>query len=193
MGFYKSKINQEVDTFELSSNVDIPSELDPELAAQDLQEATQEINSAIEAGDERDALEADATDELQAVNDRLESEEPIDPVEVAIVNESIQNYCKAMSIERKNTSVSLESIKIDSRSVMEDLKVELEDIVSDIKSFATVIWQQIVKLFRWLFEAIKGVFADKAKTIASKYDSILRLSNDMTKNKEATDKFISKY
>lgn len=92
MGFYKHKISQESGNTELSSNVDIPSELDPELAVQDLQEATQEINSAIEAGDERDALEADATDELQAVNDRLESEEPIDPVEVAIVNESIQNY-----------------------------------------------------------------------------------------------------
>lgn len=193
MGFYKHKISQESGNTELSSNVDIPSELDPELVAQDLQNATREINSAINAGDERDALEVDATDELQAVNDRLESEEPIDPVEVAIVNESIQNYYKAMGIERKNTSISLESIKTDSRSTMEGLKVELEDIVSDIKGFATVIWQQIVKLFRWLFEAIKGVFADKAKTIEAKYNSILRLSNDMTKNKEATDKFISKY
>ena len=107
MGFYKSrnKINQEAENFELSS------ELDPELATQDLQDATQEINSAIDAGDECDALEADATDELQAVKDRLKSEEPIDPVEVAIVNESIQNYCKAIGIKRENTSVSLESIK----------------------------------------------------------------------------------
>lgn len=186
-------VSTESENTELSSNVDIPSEVDPELAVQDLQDATQEINASIDAAEESEALEADANDELEAIEDRLKSGDPIDPVEVAIVNESIQNYCKAMGIERKNASISLEGIKTDSRTTMEGLKVELEDLVTEIKNFAFIIWRQIVKLFSWLYEAIKNVFNDKAKTLESKYNALLKLSNDMDKNKEATSRFLEKY
>lgn len=188
-----NRINQESEDTELTSNVDIPSEVDPELAAQDLQDATQEINASIDAAEESEVLEADANDELQAVEDRLKSGDPIDPVEVAIVNESIQNYYRAMGIERKNASISLEDIKTDSRTTMEGLKVELEDLVTEIKNFAFIIWRQIVKLFSWLYEAIKNVFRDKAKKLESKYNALLKLSNDMDKNREATRVFLEKY
>ena len=194
MGFYKvNKFNQESENTELSSNVDIPSEIDPEIAAQDLQDATQELTASIAAADEREALEADVTDELQAVKERLESRDPVDPVEVAIVNESIQNYYKAFGIERKIVSVSLEDIKNDSIATMEGLKVELEDLVTEIKNFAFIIWRQIVKLFSWLYEAIKNVFTDKAKKLESKYNALLKLSNDMDKNRKATKIFLEKY
>lgn len=190
MGFYKiNKVNQESENTELTSNVDI----DPEIAAQDLQDATQELTASIAAADEREALEADVTDELQAVKERLESGDPVDPVEVAIVNESIQNYYKAFGIERKIVSVSLEDIKKDSKATMEGLKVELEDLVTEIKNFAFIIWRQIVKLFSWLYEAIKNVFTDKAKKLESKYNALLKLSNDMDKNREATKVFLEKY
>ena len=191
MGFYKAKnkINQESENTELTSNVDI----DPEIAAQDLQDATQELTASIAAADEREALEADVADELQAVKERLESGDPVDPIEVAIVNESIQNYYKAFGIERKIVSVSLEDIKNDSRTTMEGLKVELEDLVTEIKNFAFIIWRQIVKLFSWLYEAIKNVFTDKAKKLESKYNALLKLSNDMDKNREATKIFLEKY
>ena len=191
MGFYKAKnkINQESENTELTSNVDI----DPEIAAQDLQDATQELTASIAAADEREALEADVADELQAVKERLESGDPVDPIEVAMVNESIQNYYKAFGIERKIVSVSLEDIKNDSRTTMEGLKVELEDLVTEIKNFAFIIWRQIVKLFSWLYEAIKNVFTDKAKKLESKYNALLKLSNDMDKNREATKIFLEKY
>ena len=76
---------------------------------------------------------------------------------------------------------------------MEGLKVELEDLVTEIKNFAFIIWRQIVKLFSWLYEAIKNVFTDKAKKLESKYNALLKLSNDMDKNREATKIFLEKY
>lgn len=193
----KIGINQESENTELSSN------LDPELAAQDLQDAAQEINNAIDATDElqavndrleseepattddtiEDVVEQDITnseyqetskdledaietsnelesvgsevqEELDAVNERLESEEPIDPVDVTVVNESIQHYSKLLGLTRENTNLSLEDVRNNSRESMEGLKLELEGIGEKIKEYAKKAWKKNNRIAKEIY----GVF-----------------------------------
>lgn len=183
-----NRINQESEDTELTSNVDIPSEVDPELAVQDLQDATQEINASIDAAEESEALEADANDELEAIEDRLKSGDQIDPVEVAIVNESIQNYSKLLGLTRESVNLSLEDVRNNTRESMEGLKVELEGIGEKIKEYGKKAWDKIVELIKQFTSFLSQIRNSLSKRIQNILTNGLEIPDEEFEltNKERT-------
>ena len=180
MGFYKHKNNQEADTAELSSNVNIPSEVDLEpvtiedVIGQDItnsefQETSKDLKDAIETSDELESVGSEVQEELDAVNERLESEEPIDPVDVAIVNESLQHYNKLLGLTRESVNLSLENVRNNSRESMEGLKLELEGIGEKIKEYTKKAWDKIVELFKKFIDFLFNI----RKILSRKIQNIL--------------------
>lgn len=117
-----------------------------------------EFENTVEDSEELDEL-ADRVDEsLEQVEESLESPEEVEAIDVAVVNESLNHYFKAIGLPRENLGISTESIKQNPVANLEAIKVELEGLGSKIKEYATAAWKKIVELFKKLVEYLSEVF-----------------------------------
>lgn len=134
---------------------------DTEVSDIDAVEATTaeiEFENTVEDSEELDEL-ADRVDEsLEKVEESLESPEEVEAIDVAVVNESLNHYFKAIGLPRENLGISTESIKQNPVANLEAIKVELEGLGSKIKEYATAAWKKIVELFKKLVEYLSDVF-----------------------------------
>ena len=145
------------------STEDIDSELveDDNVSDIDAVEATTaeiEFENTVEDSEELDEL-ADRVDEsLEKVEESLESPEEVEAIDVAVVNESLNHYFKAIGLPRENLGISTEAIKQNPVANLEAIKVELEGLGSKIKEYATAAWKKIVELFKKLIEYLTDIF-----------------------------------
>lgn len=117
-----------------------------------------EFENTVEDSEELDEL-ADRVDEsLEQVEESLESPEEVEAIDVAVVNESLNHYFKAIGLPRENLGISTEAIKQNPVANLEAIKVELEGLGSKIKEYATAAWKKIVELFKKLVEYLSDVF-----------------------------------
>lgn len=134
---------------------------DTEVSDIDAVEATTaeiEFENTVEDSEELDEL-ADRVDEsLEKVEESLESPEEVEAIDVAVVNESLNHYFKAIGLPRENLGISTESIKQNPVANLEAIKVELEGLGSKIKEYATAAWKKIVELFKKLVEYLSDMF-----------------------------------
>lgn len=162
MGFYKTnkKLNleNEVEEVIIEEPATIEDVVEQDITNSEFQETSKDLEEAIETSDELESVGSEVQEELDAVNERLESEEPIDPVDVTVVNESIQHYSKLLGLTRESANLSLEDVRNNSRESMEGLKVELEGIGEKIKEFGKKAWDKIVELFNKIKEHFKIMF-----------------------------------
>lgn len=177
MGFYKvnKKLNLENEVEEViieeptTTEDTIEDVVEQDIANSEFQETSKDLEKAIETSDELESIGSEVQEELDAVNERLESEEPIDPVDVTVVNESIQHYSKLLGLTRESINLSLEDVRHNSRESMEGLKVELEGIGAKIKEYAKKAWDKIVELFKKLMDFL----FDIRKFLSRKIQNIL--------------------
>ena len=156
MGFYKKKairINRE----------DIDNELqeDDNVSDIDAVEATTaeiEFENTVEDSEELDELADRVEESLEQVEESLESPEEVEAIDVAVVNESLNHYFKAIGLPRENIGISTESIKQNPVANLEAIKVELEGLGSKIKEYAVTAWNKIVELFKKLVEYLSNLF-----------------------------------
>ena len=117
-----------------------------------------EFENTVEDSEELDEL-ADRVDEsLEQVEESLESPEEVEAIDVAVVNESLNHYFKAIGLPRENIGISTEAIKQNPVANLEAIKVELEGLGSKIKEYATAAWKKIVELFKKLVEYLTDIF-----------------------------------
>lgn len=111
MGFYKvnNKLNleNEVEEVIIEEPTTVEDVVEQDITNSEFRETSKDLEDAIETSDELDSVGTEVQEELDAVNERLESEEPIDPVDVAVVNESIQHYSKLLGLTRESANLSL--------------------------------------------------------------------------------------
>lgn len=142
-----------------SIDIDLPE--DNNVSDIDAIEATTaeiEFENTVEDSEELDEL-ADRLDEsLEKVEESLESPEKVEAIDVAVVNESLNHYFRALGLPRENLSISTEAIKQNPITNLEAIKVELEGLGSKIKEYATAAWKKIVELFKKLVEYLTEVF-----------------------------------
>ena len=173
MGFYKinKKLNLENDVEEviIEEPATVEDVVEQDITNSEFQETSKDLEDAIDTSDELESVGSEVQEELDAVNERLESEEPIDSVDVTIVNESIQHYSKLLGLTRESVNLSLEDVRNNSRESMEGLKVELEGIGAKIKEYAKKAWDKIVELFKKLMDFL----FDIRKFLSRKIQNIL--------------------
>ena len=117
-----------------------------------------EFENTVEDSEELDEL-ADRVDEsLEKVEESLENPEEVEAIDVAVVNESLNHYFKAIGLPRENIGISTEAIKQNPVANLEAIKVELEGLGSKIKEYATAAWKKIVELFKKLVEYLTDIF-----------------------------------
>lgn len=117
-----------------------------------------EFENTVEDSEELDEL-ADRVDEsLEKVEESLKSPEEVEVIDVAVVNESLNHYFRALGLPRENIGISTEAIKQNPVANLEAIKVELEGLGSKIKEYATAAWKKIVELFKKLVEYLTEVF-----------------------------------
>ena len=173
MGFYKTtkKLNleNEVEEVIIEEPATIENVVEQDITNSEFQETSKDLEEAIETSDELESVGSGVQEELDAVNERLESEEPIDPVDVTVVNESIQHYSKLLGLTRESVNLSLEDVRNNTRESMEGLKVELEGIGEKIKEYTKKAWDKIVELFKKLMDFL----FDIRKFLSRKIQNIL--------------------
>ena len=173
MGFYKTnkKLNLEngVEEVIIEEPATIEDVVEQDITNSEFQETSKDLEDAIETSDELESVGSEVQEELDAVNERLESEEPIDPVDVTVVNESIQHYSKLLGLTRESVNLSLEDVRNNTRESMEGLKVELEGIGAKIKEYTKKAWDKIVELFKKLMDFL----FDIRKFLSRKIQNIL--------------------
>jgi hypothetical protein len=173
MGFYKTtkKLNleNEVEEVIIEEPATIEDVVDRDITNSEFQETSKDLEDAIETSDELESVGTEVQEELDAVNERLESEEPIDPVDVTVVNESIQHYSKLLGLTRESINLSLEDVRNNTRESMEGLKIELEGIGAKIKEYTKKAWDKIVELFKKLMDFL----FDIRKFLSRKIQNIL--------------------
>lgn len=165
----KLNLENEIKEVIIEELATIEDVVDQDITNSEFQETSKDLEEAIETSDELESVGSEVQEELDAVNDRLESEEPIDPVDVTVVNESIQHYSKLLGLTRESVNLSLEDVRNNSRESMEGLKVELEGIGEKIKEFGKKAWDKIVELFKKLMDFL----FDIRKIISRKIQNIL--------------------
>lgn len=117
------------------------------------------INNDIEATtdvtEELNELNSDVDEKLAQV-DNIDPEQP-DPVDIAVVNESINHYCKALGVTR-TTTIALEDIRSSTPHTVESLKVELEGIKDTIVDYSKKAWEKILEFLRMLGAKLKELW-----------------------------------
>ena len=177
MGFYKvnKKLNLENEVEEVlieepaTTEDTIEDVVEQDITTSEFQETSKDLEEAIETSDELESVGSEVQEELDAVNERLESKEPIDPVDVTVVNESIQHYSKLLGLTRESVNLSLEDVRNNTRESMEGLKVELEGIGEKIKEYAKKAWDKIIELIKKFI----GFLFNIRKSIDIKIENIL--------------------
>lgn len=154
----KLNLENEVEEVIIGEPATIEEVVEQDITNSEFQETSKDLEEAIETSDELDEVGSEVQEELDAVNDRLESEEPIDPVDVTVVNESIQHYSKLLGLTRESVNLSLEDVRNNSRESMEGLKVELEGIGEKIKEYAKKAWEFILNILKRLKEFFIKLF-----------------------------------
>lgn len=182
----KLNLENEVEEVITEKPATIENIVEQDITNSEFKETSKDLEEAIETSDELDEVGSEVQEELDAVNERLKSEEPIDSVDVTVVNESIQHYSKLLGLTRESVNLSLEDVRNNSRESMEGLKVELEGIGENIKTFGKKVWAKIQELFGKLLKLIKGIIPSrKARTM-----KILNDTKEATgKSEEAKEKY----
>ena len=182
----KLNLENEVEEVVIEEPATIEDVVDRDITNSEFQETSKDLEDAIETSDELESVGSEVQEELDAVNDRLESEEPIDPVDVTVVNESIQHYSKLLGLTRESVNLSLEDVRNNTRESMEGLKVELEGIGEKIKEFGKKVWAKILELFGKLLNFIKKIFPGrKAKTMKT----LATVKEAIKESEEAKEKY----
>lgn len=145
------------------STEDIDNELveDDNVSDIDAVEATNaeiEFENTVEDSEELDELVDRVDESLEQVEESLESPEEVEAIDVAVVNESLNHYFRAIGLPRENLGISTEAIKQNPVANLEAIKVELEGLGSKIKEYATAAWKKIVELFKKLVEHLTDIF-----------------------------------
>lgn len=154
----KLNLENEVEEVIIEEPATIEDVVEQDITTSEFQETSKDLEDAIETSDELESVGSEVQEELDAVNERLESEEPIDSVDVTVVNESIQHYSKLLGLTRESVNLSLEDVRNNSRESMKGLKIELEGIGEKIKEYAKKAWDKIVELFNKIKEHFKIMF-----------------------------------
>ena len=165
----KLNLENEVEEVIAEEPATIEDVVEQDITSSEFQETSKDLEGAIETSDELESVGSEVQEELDAVNERLESEEPIDPVDVTVVNESIQHYSKLLGLTRENTNLSLEDVRTNTRESMESLKVELEGIGEKIKEYAKKAWAKIIELIKKFIDFLFNI----RKSINRKIQNIL--------------------
>nr|DAU89560.1 MAG TPA: internal head protein [Caudoviricetes sp.] len=174
----KLNLENEVEEVIIEEPATIEDVVEQDITNSEFQETSKDLEEAIETSDELESVGSEVQEELDAVNERLESKEPIDPVDVTVVNESIQHYSKLLGLTRESVNLSLEDVRNNSRESMEGLKVELEGIGEKIKEYAKKAWDKIVELIKQFIS-----FLSQLRNSLSK-----RIQNIITNGLEIPDK-----
>ena len=178
----KLNLENEVEEVIIEEPATIEDVVEQDITNSEFQETSKDLEDAIETSDELESVGSEVQKELDAVNERLDSEEPIDPVDVTVVNESIQHYSKLLGLTRESPNLSLEDVRNSSRESMEGLKVELEGIGEKIKEFGKKAWDKILEFFKRVKEYFKIIFS-KLKTV---FNKIIASFNTTPKKVEET-------
>ena len=181
----KLNLENEVEEVIIEEPATIEDVVEQDLTNSEFQETSKDLEDAIETSDELESVGSEVQEELDAVNERLESEEPIDPVDVTVVNESIQHYSKLLGLTRESVNLSLEDVRNNSRESMEGLKVELEGIGEKIKEYAKKAWDKILEFFKRIKEYFKIMFSKLKMT----FNKALANSDSTAKEDKAYENF----
>nr|DAN55953.1 MAG TPA: internal head protein [Caudoviricetes sp.] len=165
----KLNLENEVEEAAIEEPATIEDVVEQDITNSEFQETSKDLEDAIETSDELESVGSEVQEELDAVNERLESEEPIDPVDVTVVNESIQHYSKLLGLTRESVNLSLEDVRNNSRESMEGLKVELEGIGEKIKEYSKKAWNKIVELIKQFI----GFLSQIRKSLSKRIQNIL--------------------
>ena len=174
----KLNLENEVEEAAIEEPATIEDVVEQDITNSEFQETSKDLEEAIETSDELESVGSEVQEELDAVSERLESEEPIDPVDVTVVNESIQHYSKLLGLTRESVNLSLEDVRNNSRESMEGLKVELEGIGEKIKEYAKKAWDKIVELIKQFISFLSQIRSSLSK----------RIQNIITNGLEIPDK-----
>lgn len=182
----KLNLENEVEEVIVEEPTTIEDVVERDITNSEFQETSKDLENAIETSDELESVGSEVQEELDAVNERLESDEPIDPVDVTVVNESIQHYSKLLGLTRESINLSLEDVRNNTRESMEELKVELEGIGEKIKEFGKKVWAKIQELFGKLLKLIKKLIPSrKAKTMKK----LISVKETIVQSEEAKEKY----
>lgn len=195
----KLNLENEVEEVIIEEPATIEDVVEQDITNSEFQETSKDLEDAIETSDELESVGSEVQEELDAVNERLESEEPIDPVDVTVVNESIQHYSKLLGLTRESINLSLEDVRNNTRESMEGLKVELEGISEKIKEFGKKVWTKIIALYNSFKEYFLNVIIKKKRSAHEKLlgtlNTLTSLNNDKKKDleKEFNEKYLTTY
>lgn len=182
----KLNLENEVEEVIIEEPATIEDVVEQDITNSEFRETSKDLEDAIETSEELDEVGSEVQEELDAVNERLKSEEPIDSVDVTVVNESIQHYSKLLGLTRESVNLSLEDVRNNTRESMEGLKVELEGIGEKIKEFGKKVWAKILELFSKLLKLIKKLIPSrKAKTMKT----LVSVKETIVQSEEAKEKY----
>lgn len=114
-----------------------------------------DIEATTDITEELNDLNSDVEEKIAQV-DNIDPEQP-DPVDIAVVNESINYYCKALGVTR-STTIALEDIRSSAPHTVESLKVELEGIKDTIVDYSKKAWEKILEFLRMLGAKLKELW-----------------------------------
>lgn len=114
-----------------------------------------DIEATTDITEELNDLNSDVEEKIDQV-DNIDPEQP-DPVDIAVVNESINYYCKVLGVTR-STTIALEDIRSSAPHTVESLKVELEGIKDTIVDYSKKAWEKILEFLRMLGAKLKELW-----------------------------------
>lgn len=182
MGFYKKRnivINREdivLDKVEVVKDTAEPIDIS------NVQRTSAELTKSIDGYEELSDVADEVDNKLETVEETLQ-EDNVDPIEIAVVQESINNYYRALGLKRNTINISTESIKSNPNTHMQELKLELEGLGDTIKEYAKKAWDKILEFFRKIKEYFRTMFL-KLKMTFNKQKSDSKASKPMTKEEK---------
>ena len=181
MGFYKKRNNTINREDIVPDKTEVEDTTEP-IDISNVQRTGVELTEAVDDYEELSDLADEVDNKLETVEETLK-EDNADPIDVAVVQESINNFYRTLGLDRNTVNISTESIKADPSTHMQGLKLELEGLGDTIKEYAKKAWDKILEFFRRIKEYFKTMFL-KLKMSFNKQKSDSKTNKPMTKEEK---------